>query len=156
MRRLVAFLTLLLLAASLVAGHAPVEHVANPGEDVEQDDLPHVFEQFEGSTLPQPFKGLYGDERVNFYLQNGDVLGHAVTEDGAFASAGTTAVDNPSLEVRIDSLDVVEQIATSEAPLDTYYQLKDEEQIDVEPVGFGAAVKWGVTETVGKVASWFI
>lgn len=121
----------------------------------QETEVSAAFTALEGKDLPTPVSGLYGSERVNVYV-NQSAFAHIVTRDSTVTDAGADVVDQPTLIVRIASAATIKTIITADNPVNTYYTLKENGDIQVEPVGFGTTVKWKVTELLGRILSNFL
>ena len=97
---------------------------------------------------------IYGNEAVNFYLLDGSLIGYVKTERGKFVKFGKGRVKTPTMEVYIESIDVISELNSSPKKIDTFYKLKKAEKI--KPIGFGKKTKYGVANTAGHIANWFV
>lgn len=99
---------------------------------------------------------IYGNEAVNFYLLDGSLIGYVKTEGGKFLKFGKGRVKTPTMEVYIESIDVITELNTSPKKLDTFYKLKKAGKVKIKPIGLGKKTKYGVANTAGHVANWFV
>lgn len=98
---------------------------------------------------------IYGNEAVNFYLLDGSLIGYVKTEGGKFTKFGKGRVKTPTMEVYIESIDVISELNESPRKIDTFYKLKKADKIKIKPQGFGKKTKYGFANTAGHMANWF-
>ncbi|MDD4877595.1 MAG: hypothetical protein PHO02_01005 [Candidatus Nanoarchaeia archaeon] len=99
---------------------------------------------------------MYGNEAVNFYLLDKSLIGYVKTEGGKFAKFGKGKVKTPTMEVYIESIDVISELNSSPKKIDTFYKLKKAGKIKLQPIGFGKKTKYGFANTIGHIANMFV
>lgn len=99
---------------------------------------------------------MYGNEAINFYLLDGSLIGYVKTEGGKFVKFGKGKVKTPTMEVYIESIEVISELNESPKKIDTFYKLKKAGKVKLKPIGFGKKTKYGFANTVGHVANWFV
>ncbi|MEA3514726.1 MAG: hypothetical protein U9R34_04580 [Nanoarchaeota archaeon] len=147
--------TLLLLSVIviLISALAYAQEDTTPPEDSGEEIFSYlepILEPRMGNKVP-----LYGNERINAYTMDGEEICHAVTSKGLFAEFGKSIEPDPTMNVYVDGLDTVQTLIGSEDPLKTFYKLKGNGDIKIEPVGATKKVKFFFTNILGKIASWF-
>lgn len=147
--------TLLLLSVIviLISALAHAQEDATPPQDSGDEIFSYLEEILEpriGNKVP-----LYGNERINAYTMDENEICHAVTSEGLFTEFGRSLGPDPTMNVYVEGLDSVQIIIESEDPLKTFYKLKGDGDIKIEPVGAGKKVKFFFTNIVGKIVSWF-
>jgi len=100
--------------------------------------------------LPKLFKKLFGDERVNIYLEGGDTIA-VVTEKGEVTELKEGTVENPTAEVTIS--DNVFKAANA-GTFDFRKALKGGD-ITIKGMGIWNKMRFGVYNAALHVASWF-
>jgi len=147
--------TLLLLSVIviLISALAHAQEDATPPQDSGEEILSYlepILEPLIGKKMP-----LYGNEIINVYTMDGKEICHAVTSESLFTEFGRNLESDPTMNVYVRGLDTVQSIVESEDPLKTFYKLKGDGDIKIEPVGAGKKVKFFFTNIIGKIASWF-
>lgn len=99
---------------------------------------------------------VYGNEAVNFYLLDKSLIGYLKTEKGKFVKFGKGRVKTPTMEVYIESIDVISELNSSPRKIDTFYKMKKAGKIKIVPVGFGKKTKYGFANTMGHMANLFV
>ena len=155
MKKIILKKTLLLLSVIviLISALAYAQEDTTPPQDSGEEIftyLEQILEPRIGNKVP-----LYGNERINAYTMDGKEICHAVTSEGLFTEFGRDLESDPTMNVYVLGLDTVQSIVESEDSLKTFYKLKGDGDIRIEPVGATKKVKFFFTNIVGRIASWF-
>ena len=147
--------TLLLLSIMIIslAALAYAQEDTTPSQDSGEaifSYLNPILEPLIGNKMP-----LYGNERINVYTMDGKEICHAGTSEGLFAEFGRSLESDPTMNVYVDGLDTVQSIVESEDSLKTFYKLKGDGNIRIDPVGATKKVKFFFKNIIGKIASGF-
>ena len=146
-------LLLLSIITILISALAYAQEDTTPPQDSGEEIFSYlepILEPRIGNKVP-----LYGNERINAYTMDGKDICRAVTSEGLFAEFGKNLGPDPTMNVYVDGLSTVQTIIESEDSLKTFYQLKGDGDIKIEPIGATKKIKFFFTNIVGKIASWF-
>lgn len=106
-----------------------------------------------GAKLPGPVSMLFGNERLNIYID--DVKVGVVTKGGKVQNFDFQKLENPTVNVYTDK-ETVESILQSEDPIKRGQQALDNKEITYEAVGAGKKIKFFFVGIAAKIAGWFI
>ena len=98
----------------------------------------------------------YSNEVANFYIIDGDIIGHMVLEDKVVLEANCTETIEPTYNVYILNLDTIKDIEYAESPVDEVDNKISEGEIIIEGTNFGKKVKALGLRVIIKVVSWFV
>jgi hypothetical protein len=144
--------TIILLAALAIAAFS-----AHAEADPAQMFL--VLEEYLGDTVGLPVEGamggLYNDETFNIYTMEGSEVAHAIVSDGIFTELNQGVSDSPTMKIYIADEATIREVFDAENPLDTFYELKKEGKIKLDPVGAVKNIKYFFVNLFGIIISWF-
>jgi len=108
---------------------------------------------YQGQEMPGLFRSLFGDERVNLFVDGVEI--HVVTENGVVVTNGLGHISDPTMRVYASG-DVLDEIASSENKIGEIQSALDRGEIRYEMVGVGKKVKMALVEVGLRVVSWFV
>ena len=147
MKKIIFVIITILLASFVLAQEIPsAEQVFT--EETFLQEIQNTYNQ-QRHSAPEFFINLFGNERVNIYMNGIDI--HVVMVDGEMTDLGTGEITDQTMNVYV-SKETTEQIMREELSLK---QALDTGLIRYEGVGFGKKIKFGAVKVLYKVVSWF-
>lgn len=109
-----------------------------------------------GTELPDYVAALFGDEVANIHIEtaNGEIVYGLVTSDGVITEFRESALDDPTVNIYSDQ-QTIDDIQNSENPLLELQVALDEDRITYQAVGVMNRIRWGFSNLISRVASWF-
>lgn len=118
-----------------------------------------ALEEYLGDVVGMPVEGalggLYNNEVFNIYTMEGSDVAHAIVSDGTFTELNQGISGSPTMKVYIADEATIREVFESENPLDTFYKLKKEGKIKLDPVGAVKSIKYFFVNIFGVIVSWF-
>jgi hypothetical protein len=107
----------------------------------------------EGNDIPNIIP--YKNEVMNVYLKDQTFLGHITISDKVLSEINCEQATEPTYNVYITSLDLIDQTLQSDDPLGEFNSKLSSKEIDLQGTTGGKKFKAGFTKFALKVASWF-
>ena len=143
----------IILLAVLAVAAFPAHADADPAQ------MFLVLEEYLSDMVGMPVEGalggLYNDEVFNIYTMEGSDVAHAIVSDGIFTELNQGISDSPTMKIYIADEATIREVFDSENPLDTFYELKKEDKIKLDPVGAVKSIKYFFVNIFGIIVSWF-
>jgi len=97
----------------------------------------------------------YKNEIFNIYLSDKSI-GHMKIEDRVIVSIGCEESENPTYNIYVRDMDVIEDIKNSEKPIEEFNNKLKNKDIVMEGTSFGKKIKGLFTRLGIMIASWFV
>lgn len=96
----------------------------------------------------------YKNEAINVYSFEEELIGHIRTVEGTVSSIGCEELENPTLNVEISNLSVIDFVLDSSKPIKEFNRALGEDILINSTSGFGSA-KLGISKAILFVLSLF-
>ncbi len=117
-------------------------------------DISQIETSVVGKELPGIAGMLFGNERMNVYIDDGKYVFSIVTKDNVFQSLDSGLLDDPSLNIYTDE-QTIREIAVSEDFLGEFKKAIDDKSIRYESVGIINSIKFGFVSLVSDLINFF-
>ncbi len=105
----------------------------------------------EGLNMPQPFKTLYGNERINVYYFNNSLLGSVATQEGVLKSPSNQEIADATMHLYVKDGSIIENIIQSPNKKDEFFAQKKAGNIRIEGQSFGKKFKLWWSLLIGRL-----
>lgn len=136
--RLKIFLIMLIVLSSLVSA-------------VHLEDMNAAIAAVKGKTIPQPFKMLFGNERINVYV--GEERYNVETNNGLIMGFAEGLSDDPTMNV-YTSDPVIDRILNSDSKASAFKDALDNKDVIYEGVGVGKKMKFWFMRRAATIYNW--
>ena len=116
-------------------------------------ELKSMTGQYQGEVMPQPFKSVFGNERINIYID--DLNMNAVTAEGKLIALQEGLLDDPTMNLYSTEA-TINKILNSENAGEDLQNALDNKEITYSGVGTGKKIKLFFVKIAAKIASWFM
>jgi len=115
-----------------------------------------VGREMQGEELPEPLKKLFGDMKINFYIddQGNETILNLRTEEGKLKELEVGELEDPDMKFYGDK-ETVENILKAENPLMALKEGIDAGTVEYKAVGLVNKIKFSFVSMFAKIGSWF-
>ena len=150
MNRIYLYLFCLILSLSFSLAHNELENESF------ESQITALNEQLQGTVLPAPIQSLFGNQRLNIELTDGNNTRNVsvITQEGKIISISPMSLQDPTLIVYSD-LETISSLFRSKDPSPELRRAFNEGKITYKAVGFANKVKFSVAFFVARLAGNF-
>lgn len=116
------------------------------------DDFIDKTERISNSSVPTVLP--YKNEVINVYTFEDEFIGHISTDKGEVSSIGCEELEEPTLNVKISNLSIIDLVLDSDKPLKEFDNALEEDILISSTSNLGT-VKLGVSKALLFIASLF-
>lgn len=126
--------------------------VALAQSEIDVESKISAIKEFEGQELPGIVGKVFGNERINFEIDNLGTIG-IITEDKTFKTIQLGALENPTIKAYSNE-ETLRNIESSSDPLKEFESALDSRDITYKGVGLNK-IKISFVKTIHSISKWF-